>query len=712
MNVRRRSLAITHIGSNMLHPIHWKVDTAYGTITVILIEGEYIAMTVSNKTIEQLAINTIRTLSIDAIDKANSGHPGMPMGTAPMAYELWSNFMNHNPSNPQWMNRDRFVLSAGHGSMLLYSLLHLFGYDLSLEELKNFRQWDSKTPGHPEYGHTPGVDATTGPLGQGIGMAVGMALAEAHMAATYNRKGYNVLDHYTYAICGDGDLMEGISGEAASLAGHLKLGKLIVLYDSNDISLDGDLGMSFSENVQQRFAGYNWHVQMVKDGNNLQEIHAAIEAAKQDDRPSLIEVKTMIGYGSPNKSAKADSHGAPLGKDETILTKQYYGWPAEPAFYIPEEVKVHFAELKQQGEQKEAAWNEMFGSYKNAHPELAQQFEMAVNGQLPEGWDQQLPVYAPEDKAIATRVASENALNAIARTVPYLVGGSADLESSTKTNMKVSGRLTRDDYAERNIFFGVREFAMGAAVNGMLLHGGLKAYGGTFFVFSDYLRPAIRLAAIMKLPAIYVFTHDSVGVGEDGPTHEPIEQLAALRCMPGVTVIRPADANEASQAWKYAVANTEGPSALIFSRQNLPHLTGTAEKSVEGVIRGAYVLSDAADGKPQAQIIATGSEVQLAIEAQQKLAAEGIQVRVISMPSWELFDQQPQSYKDSVLLPDVRARLAIEMGSTMGWHKYTGDRGIVMGIDHFGASAPAEIIIREFGFTTDNVINNVKQMLS
>jgi len=672
-------------------------------------------MSVTSKSIEQLAITTIRTLAIDAIDKANSGHPGMPMGSAPMAYELWTNFMNHNPSNPKWINRDRFVLSAGHGSMLLYSLLHLFGYDLPLEELKQFRQWGSLTPGHPEYGHTPGVDATTGPLGQGFGMAVGMALAEAHLAATYNREGYNVIDHYTYAICGDGDIMEGITGEAASLAGHLKLGKLIILYDSNDISLDGDLSMSFSENVQKRFEGYGWHVQFVRDGNDLGEIRKALEAARKDPRPSLIEVKTVIGYGSPNKSGKAGehgSHGAPLGKEETLLTKQFYGWPAEPDFYVPDEVRAHFAEFKKRGEEKEAAWNELFAAYKKAYPELAEQFELAVSDRLPEGWDRDLPVYSPEDKAIATRAASEKALNAIAKNVPYLVGGSADLETSTKTRIHVSDRLTRDDYSQRNIFFGVREFAMGAAINGMKLHGGVKVFGGTFFVFSDYLRPAIRLASIMKLPIIYVFTHDSIGVGEDGPTHEPIEQLAALRCMPGMTTIRPADANETSYAWRYAVQNTEGPCALIFSRQALPILPGTAERAKDGVARGAYVLADAANGKPQAQIIATGSEVQLALGAREKLAEQGIHVRVISMPSWELFEKQPQSYKDSVLLPDVKARLAVEMGSPMGWERYVGDRGAVMGIDRFGASAPAGIIIKEYGFTVDNVVAKVKELLS
>jgi len=671
-------------------------------------------MTLLNTSIQQKAINTIRTLAIDAIDKANSGHPGMPMGSAPMAYKLWTSYMKHNPANPQWINRDRFVLSAGHGSMLLYSLLHLIGYDLPLEELKSFRQWGSLTPGHPEYGHTAGVDATTGPLGQGVAMAVGMAMAEAHMAAVYNRDQFNVMDHYTYAICGDGDLMEGISGEAASLAGHLQLGKLVVLYDSNDISLDGDLSMSFSENVQQRFESYRWHVQLVKDGNDLEAIQQAIAAAQADPRPSLIEVKTVIGYGSPNKSGKAGehgSHGAPLGAAETRLTKQAYGWPEDQHFYIPDDVQAHFAEFKQAGIAHEAAWRAKFEQYRKAYPELAKQFETAVGGQLPEGWDAALPVYGPGDKAIATRAASELALNAIASAVPHLIGGSADLETSNKTNMKCSGRFSKDDYSQRNIFFGVREFAMGAAVNGMALHHGVRAFGATFFVFSDYLRPAIRLAAIMKLPVIYVFTHDSIAVGEDGPTHEPIEQLPALRSIPGITVLRPADANETSYAWKYAVQNEAGPCALILTRQALPNLEGTGTIGAEGFARGAYVISDAADGKPQAQLIASGSEVQLALGAQKRLAEQGIHVRVISMPSWELFNRQPQSYKDAVLLPEVEARLAIEMASPQGWHQYVGKQGDVMGIDRFGTSAPAATIIEEYGFTVDNVVKRVQALL-
>lgn len=666
-------------------------------------------MTVTNKSIEQLSVDTIRTLSIDAVEKAKSGHPGMPMGAAPMGYELFARQMRHNPDQPTWINRDRFVLSAGHGSMLLYSLLHLCGYDLPMEELQKFRQWGSLTPGHPEVGHTPGVDATTGPLGQGFGMAVGMAMAEAHLAAVYNRDQFNVIDHYTYVICGDGDLMEGISSESASLAGHLKLGKLIVLYDSNDISLDGELNLSFSENVVKRFEGYGWQTLRVEDGNDLDAIHKAVLEAQTDYRPTLIEVKTVIGYGSPNKAGKgghAGPHGSPLGVDEVALTKKAYGWDENQHFYVPDEVRAHFAEVKKKGIAAYEAWEKMFAEYKKAHPELAKQFETAAAGELPEGWDKDIPADVPADKG--TRTASGIVLNAIAKNVPSLVGGSADLESSTMTHMKDLGILTAKDYSGQNIYYGVREFGMGAAVNGMLLHGGLKVFGGTFFVFSDYLRPAVRLASIMNVPAIYVFTHDSIGVGEDGPTHEPIEQLAALRVIPGVTVIRPADGNETAAAWRYAVQNKRGPVALIFSRQAAPTLEGTAQGAVD---RGAYVLSDAPNGKPVAQILATGTEVQLAVGAQKKLAEEGIGVRVISVPSWELFDKQTQEYKDSVILPEVKARLAVEMGHPFGWERYVGEQGAVLGINKFGASAPGPVVIREYGFTVENVVAHVKQLL-
>ncbi|MCZ8523133.1 MULTISPECIES: transketolase [Paenibacillus] len=666
-------------------------------------------MTVTNKSIEQLSIDTIRTLSIDAVEKAKSGHPGMPMGAAPMGYELFAKVMKHNPDEPNWINRDRFVLSAGHGSMLLYSLLHLSGYDLPMEELKNFRQWGSKTPGHPEVGHTAGVDATTGPLGQGFGMAVGMAVAEAHLGAVYNKEGFRIVDHYTYAICGDGDLMEGISSESASLAGHLKLSKLIVLYDSNDISLDGELNLSFSENVAQRFEGYGWQVLRVEDGNDLEALHQAVLEAQADYRPTLIEVKTVIGYGSPNKAGKGGHvgpHGSPLGVDEVALTKEAYGWDREQHFYVPDAVRSHFEEVKRKNIGTYEAWKASFAEYAQAYPELAKQFDMALSGELPEGWESKVSLDAPAEKG--TRTASGIVLNEIANAVPQLIGGSADLESSTMTHMKGLGQLTPKDYSGRNVYFGVREFGMGAAVNGMLLHGGLKVFCGTFFVFSDYLRPAIRLASIMNVPAIYVFTHDSIGVGEDGPTHEPIEQLAALRVIPGLTIIRPADGSETAAAWKYAVQNKVGPVALIFSRQAAVKLEGSEKGAVD---RGAYVLADAPDGKPQAQIIATGTEVQLAVAAQKALAEEGVNVRVISMPSWELFDKQTQEYKDSVILPEVKARLAVEMGHSFGWDRYVGDGGDILGINKFGASAPGPVVIKEYGFTVENVVARVKQLL-
>lgn len=671
-------------------------------------------MTVTQKSIDQLSIDTVRTLAIDSIEKANSGHPGMPMGAAPMGYQLFAKTMKHNPSNPTWINRDRFVLSAGHGSMLLYSLLHLSGYDLPIEELQNFRQWGSKTPGHPEFGHTAGVDATTGPLGQGIAMAVGMAMAEAHLGSTYNKQDLNVIDHYTFAICGDGDLMEGVASEAASLAAHLKLGKLVVLYDSNDISLDGELNLSFSENVQGRFEAYGWQVLRVEDGNDLNAIGKAVAAAQAEaSKPTLIEVKTTIGYGSPNKGGKGGhlgTHGSPLGAEETVLTKQFYGWENEP-FTVPAEVRAHFAEVKAGGEKANAAWDELFASYKAAYPELAAQFETAISGNLPEGWDADLPAYAPTDKALSTRVASGNALNGLAKNIPNLIGGSADLESSTMTHLKGLPVFKPGSYEGRNVYFGVREFAMAAAINGMSLHGGVKPYGATFFVFTDYLRPAVRLSALMKQPVVYVLTHDSIAVGEDGPTHEPIEQLASLRIIPQLTTLRPADANETSAAWAYALSQADQPVALVLTRQNLPILEGTAEQAREGITKGAYVISEAANGQPQAQLIATGSEVQLAVAAQKALAAEGIHVRVISMPSFDLFERQSQAYKDSVILPDVKARVAIEMASPFGWERYVGDKGAVIGISTFGASAKGDRVIAEYGFTVENVVSKVKGLL-
>lgn len=661
--------------------------------------------------IEQVAINTIRTLSIDAIEKANSGHPGMPMGAAPMAYALWAKEMNHNPYNPSWFNRDRFVLSAGHGSMLLYSLLHLFNYDVSMEDLKNFRQWGSKTPGHPEFGHTPGVEATTGPLGQGIAMAVGMAMAERHLAATYNKEGYNVVDHFTYSICGDGDLMEGVSAEAASLAGHLKLGRLVVMYDSNDISLDGDLHLSFSESVEDRFKAYGWQVIRVEDGTDIDTIQKALQEAKSDlDRPTLIEIKTVIGYGSPNKSGKSASHGAPLGKEEIALTKASYGWESDEPFYVPAAVREHYQQLAEEGKQKEAAWNELFESYKAAHPELAQQLVAAINGELPAGWEETLPAFS-DGEGLATRDSSGKALNAAAKAIPQLIGGSADLAGSNKTHLTFEKNYAMDGYEARNIWFGVREFAMGAAMNGMALHGGVKVFGATFFVFSDYLRPAIRLAALMKLPVTYVFTHDSIAVGEDGPTHEPVEHLAALRAMPGVSVIRPADAKETVAAWRLAIESTDTPTALVLTRQGLPTLSVSQEEVYNGVSNGAYVVSPA-NGEVSGLLLATGSEVALAMDAQKALEAEGIFVSVVSMPSWDRFEKQSAEYKATVLPKNVKARLAIEMGSTIGWREYVGDEGKVLGIDQFGGSAPASKLLEEYGFTVENVVNNFKQLLN
>jgi transketolase len=662
--------------------------------------------------IDMLSIDSIRTLSIDAIEKANSGHPGMPMGAAPMAYTLWTRHMNINPKNPEWFNRDRFVLSAGHGSMLLYSLLHLAGYDLSMDDIKQFRQWGSKTPGHPEFGHTAGVDATTGPLGQGIAMAVGMAMAERHLSAVYNKDNFNIVDHYTYSICGDGDLMEGVSAEAASLAAHLKLGRMIVLYDSNDISLDGDLNKSFSESVEGRFKAYGWQYIRVEDGNNLEEIAKALEEAKSDeDRPTMIEVKTIIGYGSPNLSGKSDVHGAPLGADELKLTKEAYKWTFEEDFHVPSEVYDHFKQqIAVKGEQAEQAWNELFAKYKSEYPELGAQLEKAMKGELVEGWDKDIPVYE-EGKSLASRASSGEALNGIAKNLPYLVGGSADLAGSNKTMIKGSGDFFPGSFEGRNVWFGVREFAMGSAMNGMALHGGLKVFGGTFFVFSDYLKPAIRLAALMGLPVTYVFTHDSIAVGEDGPTHEPVEQLAGLRAMPNLSVIRPADGNETAAAWKLSVESTKTPTALVLTRQNLPTIKDTDKNAYEGVSKGAYIISPAGKENADALLLAAGSEVGLAVKAQEALASEGIDVAVVSMPSWDRFEQQSKEYKESVIPKSVKKRLGIEMGSSLGWHRYVGDEGEVLAIDTFGASAPGEKIMEEYGFSVNNVVARVKALI-
>ncbi|WP_042356174.1 transketolase [Bacillus rubiinfantis] len=663
-------------------------------------------------TIDELSVTTIRTLAIDAIEKANSGHPGMPMGAAPMAYTLWTRFMNHNPKNPRWFNRDRFVLSAGHGSALLYSLLHLSGYNLSIEDLKQFRQWGSKTPGHPEYGHTEGVEATTGPLGQGIAMSVGMAMAERHLASVYNKDQYEIVNHFTYSICGDGDLMEGVSAEAASLAGHLKLGRLVVLYDSNDISLDGDLNKSFSESVKDRFQSYGWQYLRVEDGNNFEEIARALEEARSDlDRPTMIEVRTVIGYGSPNRAGTSGVHGAPLGADELKLTKEAYKWTFEEDFYVPAEVYDNFSKMiVENGQRKEKEWNDLFAQYEEKYPELAAQLKVALNNKLPDGWDKDLPVYQ-EGKSLASRASSGEAINSIAKNLPILIGGSADLAGSNKTMIKGSPDFMPGSYEGRNIWFGVREFAMGAAMNGIALHGGVKVFGGTFFVFSDYVRPAIRLAALMGLPVTYVFTHDSIAVGEDGPTHEPIEHLAALRAMPNLTVIRPADGNETAAAWKLAVESTNKPTALVLTRQNLPTLKGTDQHAYEGVSKGAYVVSPAEKETADALLLASGSEVGLAVEAQKVLAGEGIHVSVVSMPSWDRFEAQSKEYKESVLPKNVKKRLAIEVGASLGWHKYVGDEGDVLAIDKFGASAPGEKIMEEYGFTVNNVVSLVKGLL-
>lgn len=645
---------------------------------------------------DQLGVNTIRTLSIEAVQKANSGHPGLPMGAAPMAYALWTKHLKVNPTTSRnWVDRDRFVLSAGHGSAMLYSLLHLSGYNVTIDDLKNFRQWDSKTPGHPEVHHTDGVEATTGPLGQGIAMAVGMAMAEAHLAATYNRDSFPIMDHYTYAICGDGDLMEGVSQEASSMAGHMKLGKLIVLYDSNDISLDGPTSKAFTENVGARYEAYGWQHILVKDGNDLDEIEAAIEAAKAEtDKPTLIEVKTVIGYGAP-KEGTSSVHGAPIGEEGITAAKAVYGWEY-PDFTVPEEVAARFKEtMIDEGQKAEAAWNEMFKNYEHAHPELAKQFKEAFANQLPEGWEQELPKYELGTSA-ASRVTSKETIQAISKVVPSFWGGSADLSASNNTMVAAEKDFEPGQYEGRNIWFGVREFAMAAAMNGIQLHGGSHVYGGTFFVFTDYLRPAIRLAALQKVPVTYVLTHDSVAVGEDGPTHEPIEQLASVRCIPNVHVIRPADGNETVAAWKIAMTSTETPTILVLSRQNLPVLEGTLEHASDSVQKGAYVLSPQKGEQPAGILIATGSEVNLAVEAQAKLAEEGIDVSVVSMPSFDLFEKQSAEYKESVLPKAVTKRVAIEAAASFGWERYVGTEGKTITIDHFGASAPGGLVLEKF----------------
>lgn len=658
----------------------------------------------TNSTLAELCVNTIRTLSIDGVQKANSGHPGMPMGMADAAYVLWTQFLRHNPGNPDWADRDRFVLSAGHGSMLLYSLLHLTGYDLPLEQLKLFRQWGSLTPGHPEYGLTPGVETTTGPLGQGFANGVGMAIAEAFLAATFNRPGHEIVNHYIYAICSDGDLMEGISHEAASLAGHMKLGKLIYLYDDNHISIDGSTDLAYTEDRMKRFDAYGWHTQQI-DGHNREAVAAAIKAAQAvTDKPSIIACRTTIGFGSPNKANTAKVHGEALGPDEVKLTKQAYGWDPDKEFYIPDEALAHFRQALDRGARWEAEWKERLEAYAQAYPQEAEQFRRALSGELPEGWEEALPVFPADAKGMATRAASGQVLNTLAPVIPTLIGGSADLAPSNNTFLKGYPVFANQSYAGRNFHFGVREHGMAAALNGMAVHGGVLPYGATFLVFSDYCRPAIRLAALSHFPTIFVFTHDSVGLGEDGPTHQPVEHLAVLRAIPNLIVIRPADANETAQAWKVALEKRDGPVLLALTRQTLPVYDRSKMGDAAGVLKGAYVLLDAGRVYPDVILIATGSEVQLAVEAHAKLAEQGIAARVVSMPSWELFQQQSEEYRDTVLPPTVKARVAIEAAVPMGWERWVGAQGVVIGLDHFGASSPYKTIFQHFGFTTDNVV--------
>lgn len=663
--------------------------------------------------LDELCVNTIRILSAECVEKAKSGHPGMPMGASGMAYVLWTRFLRHNPSNPEWFNRDRFVLSAGHGSMLLYSLLHLTGYDLSLDDLKNFRQWQSKTPGHPEYGLTPGVETTTGPLGQGLANGVGMAMAECYLAARFNRPAFEILNHFTYGIVSDGDLMEGVSHEAASLAGHLKLGKLIYLYDDNHISIEGSTDLTFTEDRLSRFKAYDWHTEYVEDGNDLDAIESAIIRAQEEtERPSLIAVRTHIGFGSPNKQDTAAAHGSPLGEEELVLTKRNLGWPEEPAFYIPEKARDNFRQAVSNGRAMEQEWRSLFENYKQAYPEMAAVWDKLVEGELLEGWERSIPSFPADEKGMATRTASGKVLNDMAPFLLNLIGGSADLAPSNMTRLKESDDFQAGNYVGRNIRFGVREHVMGSILNGMSLHGGLVPYGGTFLIFSDYMRPPIRLAALMGLQVIYVFTHDSIGLGEDGPTHQPIEQLAALRAIPNLTVIRPCDANETAEAWRMALKRKDGPVALALTRQNVPTLDREIYAPAESLSHGAYVLKEAGDSGPEAILIASGSEVTIALEAAEKLEEDGVKTRVVSMPSWELFEQQSADYRERVFPDGVKARVAIEAGISQGWHRYVGQAGEVVGIDHFGASAPFNVLYEQFGLTPDCVVEAAKRILN
>jgi transketolase len=672
-------------------------------------------------------INTIRFLAADAIEKAKSGHPGMPMGAAAMAYTLWMRHLKHNPGNPKWPDRDRFVLSAGHASMLLYTLLHLTGYDLSLDDLRAFRQWGSKTPGHPEFPHTPGAEVTTGPLGQGISNAVGMAIAEAYLAATFNRPGNAVVDHHTYAIASDGDLMEGVAAEACALAGHLGLGKLIVLYDNNHVSLAGSTALTFTEDIKARFAAYGWQVLHVDEGNNVEAIDAAINTAKSDPaRPSFISVCTTIGCGAPSKEGTSEAHGSPLGQEELAATKVKLGWPAEPVFYIPEEALSHYRSSVAKGTAAQAAWEKKFTAYRASFTNEAAEFERMLKGEMPANWESVLPVYGPETKPAATRKTGEGIMQALATVMPELIGGSADLNPSTFTWLKGYGDFQRPDlpredvqgivggewgYGGRNIHFGVREHAMGSIAVGMALHGGLIPYTATFFTFADYMRPPIRLAALMGIRVICVFTHDSIGLGEDGPTHQPIEHLMSLRVMPNLTVIRPADAAETVEAWRAALLNTAGPTALVLTRQNVSALNHEVLAPATGLRRGGYILKEAEGGKPDIILIGTGSEVEIALQAADKLAAEGTRVRVVSLPSWELFDKQSAAYREQVLPSDVKARVAVEAGIKLGWEHYVGMAGRVVGMDSFGASAPSPVLFEKFSITADAVVTAAKELL-
>ena len=674
--------------------------------------------------LDELSINTIRCLAMDAVQKADSGHPGLPMGTAAMAYALWTRFLCFNPRNPQWPNRDRFVLSAGHGCMLLYSLLHLTGYDLSLDEIKQFRQWGSKTPGHPERGLTPGVETTTGPLGQGISNAVGMAIAEKYLSKYFNRPGHQIIDYKVYGICSDGDLMEGVSAEAASIAGFLGLDNLIFLYDNNHITIEGSTDLAFSqEDVGKRFEAYGWFVQNLPDGNDLEAVTHALTAAKaHQGQPSLIVARTHIAYGSPNKHDTAGAHGEPLGAEEVRLTKLNLGWPVEPAFFIPDEALAHFREAVPRGEKAEAEWPQKLAAYKQAFPDLAKDWDLYEKGELPAGWAEKIPTFSASDKPIATRSSSEKVLAAIAPSLPFFLGGSADLAPSTKTYVKGLGDFSKANYGAKNFHFGIREHGMGAILNGMAVSG-LIPYGATFLIFSDYCRPTIRLAALMEAHSIFVFTHDSVFLGEDGPTHEPIEQIPALRAIPNVCLIRPGDANETAVAWRVAIEHRGGPVLLALTRQNLPIIDRSRYASAEGVARGAYVLADSSDltlgtrttaiaaRTPKIILIASGSEVPLALESYEKLTEEGIAARVVSMPSWELFEKQPQSYRDEVFPPAVTARLAIEAAAPFGWERYVGLKGAVIGMNRFGASAPYKVLAEKFGFTTANVVARAHELL-